>query len=67
MKKVFCIILFCLFSIYPPAELTRYILAYEKAYGSAPAFKFELLSIWIWYIIAMILFNLILWTRWEDD
>jgi len=66
MKKRFCIVLFWLLSLYPPAELTRYILAYEKTYGFMPQFKFELWFIWIGYALMMTLFNLILWTKFED-
>ena len=66
MKKVFLIIFFFLFSLYTPAELTRYIIAYKNFYGYAPGQRFEIWWIWIGYTAMMVFFNLILWTKWED-
>lgn len=66
MKRILLLILFWLASLYPPVELTRYILAYENLYGFKPGFQFEILFIWIGYVIMMTLFGLILYTNWED-
>ena len=66
MKKWVCIALFWLLSLYPPAELTRYIIAFQNRYGYELQFKLEIYLIWISYALMMSLFGLILWTKWED-
>ena len=66
MKKKICVIAFLLASLYPIAELTRYIIAYQMNYGFESQFQFELGFAWTGYIIAMYLFCIILWTKWED-
>lgn len=65
-RKWACIISFILMSLYAPAELTRYIIAYQKFYGAETKFTIEIFCIWFCYVIMMILFNKILWTKWED-
>jgi len=64
--RILLISAFFLFSLYPPAELTRYIIAYTDYYGFEPGMKFEIWWIWIGWTGMMILFSLILWTNIED-
>lgn len=66
IKKILCLILFWLFSLYPPVELTRVILVWVNDYGFAKDFLVELPFIWVGYTLMMLLFYIILFTKWED-
>ncbi len=67
MKKITLLIAYWLFSLYPPVELTRYILVYEKNYGREWQFQFEIYFIWVCYILAQVLVGLVIWTKVEDN
>lgn len=68
-KKGFCLIMFRLFSLYAPVELTRIILLWSKVWNEGLIgndHRIEIAFIWICYALMMGLFNLILYTKWED-
>jgi len=66
LKRRLCIAAYFVGSLYSPVELSRYILQYQKTFGQAICFKYELLYIWFAYAVATTFFLLLLWTKWED-
>ena len=64
--KIALLVAYAVLSLYPPIELTRYIHAYQKAFGHEPQFKGELTYVWAAYFVALALVILLIWTSVEN-
>ncbi len=65
MIKKLLFLLVILFTCYAPAELTRGIVAWGNDYGIPPNLdlRFEIAFIWVLYVAAMIIVEVLIWKR----
>jgi len=72
MKRTLMVIIgFILLTLYPVAELTRYIVVYQNLYGSLPlggttfpyGFTCEVVFIWVTYLLSIMIVATLIWQK----